>query len=142
MKTNHYSPYASAQAGAPGKDGIGALFQPDALLNDQYMENFRGKAQPVGEKALLLAVLEDAVRCFQDNVLPGNGKKQMLFEDAERWLFSDAADWLFSFVSICAALGLEPGYIRQGLRRWQERACAPSRKRRRRSRATQQRLVA
>jgi hypothetical protein len=139
MKTT--SPYSGLSlAQAYGEDR--SLFQPDALLNDQYLENFRSKAPLDSERALLLAVLEDGIDCFQDNVLPRNRKKQMLFEEAQEWLFSDDWDWLFSFVSICATLGLEPGYIRQGLRRWQERVCAPSRKGRRRSGSMQQRLVA
>jgi hypothetical protein len=40
----------------------------------------------------VLAVLEDGIRCFQDNILPQNRKKQMLFEEAQEWLFSDESD--------------------------------------------------
>jgi len=36
--------------------------------------------------------------------------------DADDWLCSDDAHWLFSFLSVCAALGLEPHYIRNKLR--------------------------
>ena len=48
----------------------------------------------------------------------------MLFEEAQEWLFSDESDGIFSFVSVCALLGLDPGYIRRGLEQWQERASA------------------
>lgn len=121
------------------EDKIASLFQPDALLGEQYLENFRRTVPLEPEKALLLAVLEDGIRSFQDNILPRNRKKQMLFEDAQEWLFSDDTEWLFSFVSICSMLGLDPSYIRRGLRQWQERA---RRKHRRGSRLPQQRLVA
>jgi hypothetical protein len=140
MKTTTQHKPARVRAG--GEDRISTLFQPDALLNDEYLENFRRKAPLEPERALVIAVLEDAIGCFQDNVLPRNRKKQMLFEEAQEWLFSDDSEWLFSFVSICAALGLDPGYIRQGLRRWQERVQTASRKKHRRSRPAQQRLVA
>ena len=140
MKTTTQQKPARVRAG--GEDRISTLFQPDALLNDEYLENFRRKAPLEPERALVIAVLEDAIGCFQDNVLPRNRKKQMLLEEAQEWLFSDDSDWLFSFVSICAVLGLDPGYIRQGLRRWQERVQTASRKKHRRSGPAQQRLVA
>jgi hypothetical protein len=94
------------------------------------------------EKALLLAVLEDGVRCFQDNILPRNKKKQMLFEEAEAWLFSDESNGVFSFVSVCTLLGFDPGYVRRGLRQWQERALGGKRKTQRGFGAPPQRLVA
>ena len=89
----------------PGsEERMASLFQPDVLLAEQYIENFRRKTPLEPEKALLLAVLEDGVQCFQDNILPGNRKKQMLFEEAEAWLFSDESNGVFSFVSICSLL--------------------------------------
>jgi hypothetical protein len=94
MKTTSlYSGFGPARA--YGEDR--RFSQPDALLNDQYLENFRSKAPLEGERALLLAVLEDGVGCFQDNVLPRNRKKQMLLEEAREWFFNDDSDWLFSF---------------------------------------------
>lgn len=127
----------------PGSDErMASLFQPDVLLTEQYIENFRRKTPLEPEKALLLAVLEDGVRCFQDNILPRNRKKQMLFEEAEAWLFSDESNGVFSFVSICALLGLDPGYIRRGLRRWQQRAISGKRKKQQGTGLLPQRLVA
>jgi hypothetical protein len=138
-KTQHAESMPTRPVSGGGEDRIASLFQPDALLSEQYLDNFRRTIPLEPEKALLLAVLEDGVRCFQDNVLPRNRKKRMLFEEAQEWLFSDDPDWLFSFVSICSALGLDPNYIRRGLRQWQERA---TRKHHRRSGPAQQRLVA
>ena len=123
-------------------DRMASLFQPDVLLTEQYIENFRRKTSLEPEKALLLAVLEDGVRCFQDNILPRNRKKQMLFEEAEAWLFSDEANGVFSFVSICGLLGFDPGYIRRGLRWWQQRAIGGKRKKQQGSVPLPQRLVA
>ena len=127
-----------------GDERISSLFQPDVLLAEQYIENFRRKTPLEPEKALLLAVLEDGVRCFQDNILilPRNKKKQILFEEAEAWLFNDESNETFSFVSICALLGFDPGYIRRGLRQWQERAVGGTRKKQRGCGSVPQRLVA
>ena len=130
------------QMSAGGEERIASLFQPDALLGEQYLDNFRRKTPLEPEKALVLAVLEDGIRCFQDNILPQNRKKQMLFEEAQEWLFSDESDRIFSFVSVCAVLGLDPSYIRRGVRQWRERALADRRRKQRGSAPVPQRLVA
>lgn len=128
--------------GAVSEDKIASLFQPDVLLTEQYIDNFRRKTPLEPEKALLLAVLDDAVRCFQDNLLSQNKKKQLLFDEARDWLFSDDSSWVFSFVSICALLGLDPDYIRRGLKRWEEGALNAAKKKQRISGPAHQRLVA
>jgi hypothetical protein len=133
---------SSAQASFGGDERLSSLFQPDVLLGDQFIENFRRKTPLEPEKALLLAVLEDGVRCFQDNILPRNKKKQMLFEEAEAWLFSDESNGVFSFVSICTLLGFDPGYVRRGLRQWRERALGERRSKQRGFGTLPQRLVA
>lgn len=132
----------AGQNGLSRDENIAALFQPDVLLAADFFENFRRKTPLEPEKTLMLAVLEDGVRCFQDNALAQEGKKRKLFQEAEEWFLSDDSDWLFSFASVCVLLGLDPSYIRQGLRRWQERDQNASRPKQRRSAVGQQRLVA
>jgi len=132
----------TVQTGSGSDERIASLFQPDVLLGDQFSENFRRKIPLEPEKALLLAVLDDGVRCFQDNIFPQNKKKQILFEEAREWIFSDESNEIFSFVSICNALGFDPNYIRRGLRQWHERALAAKRKKQRGSGPVPQRLVA
>jgi hypothetical protein len=69
------------------------------------------------EKELMLAVLEDAIKTFQDNFTAIASRKKRLFEEIREWFFSDDAKWVFSFVSVCGALGLDPDYLRKGLSR-------------------------
>lgn len=98
---------------------IGSLFQPDTLLAEDYAANFRRKIPLEPERTLLLAVLEDGIRCFQENLFAASGKRRTLFDEAKEWLFSDDANWFCSFVSLCTMLNLEPSYIRRGLREWE-----------------------
>jgi hypothetical protein len=65
----------------------------------------------------MYAVLEDAFLCFhiQFEAKPRFSESA---RQAEAWFFSDDSHWLFSFLSVCAALGLEPHYIRKKLRHW------------------------
>ena len=131
-----------AQRTAGLDERIGSLFQPDTLLAEDYAANFRRKLPLEAERTLLLAVLEDGIRCYQENVYATGGKRRTLFEEARDWLFSDDADWFCSFVSICTLLNLEPNYIRRGLRQWEAQLRKPAQKKTAASAETDQRLVA
>jgi len=112
----------------PGfEDKLNALCQPDTLLHDQYFDNLRKQAFIEPEKSLMLAVFEDGIRAFQDNVLAEDAKKKALFEEARDWLWSDHSSWPFSFVSLCGFLGFDPGYIRRGLTAWRNKKLAERR---------------
>ena len=121
---------------------IGSLFQPDTLLAEDYAANFRRKIPLEPERTLLLAVLEDGIRCFQENLFAVNGKRRGLFDEAKDWLFSDDANWFCSFVSICTLLNLEPNYIRRGLRQWEANARKTTQTKPQGAAEVEQRLVA
>ena len=121
---------------------IGSLFQPDTLLAEDYAANFRRKIPLEPERTLLLAVLEDGIRCFQENLFAVNGKRRALFDEAKEWLFSDDANWFCSFISICTLLNLEPSYIRRGLGEWEALERRAMRKKAQGALAVEQRLVA
>jgi hypothetical protein len=113
------SEYKSQETGAD--DRIASLFQPDTLLSNQYFDNMHRRTVLDPEKKLMLAILEDAVDCFKENLFAEGSRRKMLFDDAEQWIRADRVDWVFSFDHICEALGLSPAYVRQGLLRWQEK---------------------
>lgn len=106
---------------ATSDDRIASLFQPDTLLSAQYFDNMRRRTLLEPEKRLMLAILEDAVNCFQENLSAESGKRKILFNDVEQWIRADGSDWVFSFDHICEALGFTPAYVRQGLLRWREK---------------------
>jgi len=72
------------------------------------------------ERELMLAVLADAVECYCKYSGARDGIGMRLFQEAQEWLFDDDERRPFSFVNVCAALQLEPGYIRRGIsaRKW------------------------
>jgi hypothetical protein len=121
---------------------VGSLFQPDTLLGEDYAANFRRKFPLEPERTLLLAVLEDGIRCFQENLFASGGKRRTLFEEANEWLFSNDADWFCSFISICTLLNLDPNYIRRGLRQWEAQARKAAQKKHKGASGIAQRLVA
>jgi hypothetical protein len=99
---------------------LDSLFEPDAVVSAQYFDNFQRKTPTEPENRLLMAVLEDAIHCFQDNVLAENGKSKKLFDDAEEWVLKERSDWIFSFRNVCELLGIDPEYLRAGLIRWKQ----------------------
>ena len=103
---------------------ITSLFEPDTLVSAQYFQNFRRKTGLEPENRLILAMLEDAVSCFQVYVTARSGRGKKLFSEAEEWIMMTDDDWIFSFVSVCEMLGFNPEYVRQGLRRWKQKNLA------------------
>jgi hypothetical protein len=68
------------------------------------------------ERALMLAVLEDAIRCFAGARRTRGGRLRRSVRGAEAWISVDDHAWPFSFVNVCAAFDLSPGAVRAALR--------------------------
>ncbi len=109
------------ETGLSMEERVTSLFQPDTLMPDQYLETFRRKLHLEPEKKLLLAVLEDAISCYQKYVFAREGKSRVLFQEAENWILEQDSDWLFSFANVCETLGFDSDYVREGLLHWKAR---------------------
>ena len=108
------------------EEKISSLFEPDTSLAAHYFDALRRKTILEPEKRLLLAVLKDAIDCYQINVLAQSGKRQQLFRKTEEWIMERDSDRVFSFVNICELLQLHPEYLRRGLLRWKDKKLADS----------------
>jgi hypothetical protein len=121
------SEYTKESNGLTADEKVASLFQPDSLLSAQYFETLRRKTIFEPEKRLMMAILQDAINTFQDNLLLQSGKGKQLFDEAEEWIVNQDGNWIFSFESICQILGFNPEYVRHGLLRWKERKLAAAR---------------
>jgi hypothetical protein len=99
-----------------------AIFQPDVLIESQYLATQTRRVHLDAERVLMFAVLRDAVSCFQDNVGSDCKRKQAMYRDAEEWILDKDRTHLFSFDNVCEILGLDPDYMRAGLIRWKSAA--------------------
>jgi hypothetical protein len=90
-------------------------FSPAAVLPAQFFSSSHGADPTRGEVALLRAILEDAIRCFQKQFTSRRPRTLRLAKEAEEWLFADDDKWPLSFVNVCAVLGLDPAYLRRKL---------------------------
>jgi len=88
-------------------------------MDGEFVESLKKDIRQ-GEEELMLAVLEDAIECFQLYILAKDKKGKELFRDAEEWILEKDRDWFFSFENICDVLGLNPNFLRRGLMCWKE----------------------
>ena len=89
------------------------------LTPGQYYDGIRADdacVRPI--KRLMLAVLEDAMRCYQTYANARSRVQRRLFVEAEGWLMDRRGDGAFAFETVCETLGIDPRYLREGLRRW------------------------
>lgn len=114
----------SYDTGLSMEERVSSLFQPDTLLPEQYLDTFRRKLQLEPEKKLMLAILEDAIACYQKYVFSRDSKGKVLFEEAEQWVHGEAGGSVFAFDNVCESLGLNPDYLRRGLADWKRAALA------------------
>lgn len=75
----------------------------------------RSTAPLEGEKRLMLAVLQRAVDDFRTYADIPTGRGRWLFREVSAW-FGSADTGPFDFEGICQATGLDPDFIRKGLR--------------------------
>jgi hypothetical protein len=114
----------SYDTGLSMEERVTSLFQPDTLLPEQYLDTFRRKLHLEPEKKLMLAVLEDAIACYQKYLFARDSKGKALFQEAEEWVEEPGGTGVFSFDSVCETLGLNPDYVRRGLAEWKKAALA------------------
>jgi hypothetical protein len=101
---------------------IAGIMIPDALTPGQFYDGMRADdacVRPI--KRLMLAVLEDAMRCYQTYASSRSPAQRRLFVEAEAWLMDRRADGAFASETVCETLGIDPSYLREGLRRWRVR---------------------
>ena len=73
-------------------------------------------------KRLMLAVLDRAVDDFRVYAAVPTGRGRRLFADVAAW-FRSSTDGAFDFETICQATGLDPDFVRKGLRFAYDEAC-------------------
>jgi hypothetical protein len=121
MKTRH------RKQEQEGKVGLGlsfddrslVRFEADILAAEDFARIYRSR--PLSpERELMVAVLEEALADYQRCWKARDKKGMKRFADAQAWIVNTDSEWIFSFINCCGALGIEPGYLRQGLLRWKQ----------------------
>lgn len=109
----------SGSKGLSGSDGLSIFF--DAVLPSQYFGSM-GANVHTPEKRLMLTILEDAIRCVQGTPVSADDHGQGHSTGRKRKLYAEALDWirggpaLVTFDFVCEVLGINPEWLRQGIR--------------------------
>jgi hypothetical protein len=85
------------------------------LMPTQYYELIGRRTMLDGEKKLLFAVLEDAIRVYVLNVNARTASGRREFEEVCNWMNTRGNQDLFAFDSLCEVFGIAPDALRQQL---------------------------
>ena len=97
---------------------VSFCFEPDILTSHQFFRVFQQKPGFDPERRLMVAVLADAIECFQKYATTGTRRGRKLFTDTEQWIASRDSSWPYSFERICEVLNINANYLRIGLMQW------------------------
>jgi hypothetical protein len=95
------------------------IFEPDVVLASEFFTPRTGLPSP--ERALVVAVLEEAARCFLNYGSSTDRKQRVLYDEARDWFASDDRSYLYAFENVCDVLGIEPAWLRRRLFALRER---------------------
>jgi len=80
-------------------------------LPAQFFAAFRREGGLERERLLMLAVLEDAVDCYQKYAHSRDPRGRQMFDEAREWVTSSDRSWLFSFENIPKTLATYPRWL-------------------------------
>jgi hypothetical protein len=90
-----------------------AVIANDRNTLEQYLATYRRNELLLPEKALLMAILRDAIDCYRKQISAGDRGRKPTPHEAEQWIMNDEDNWVFSFRNVCEVLGFDPCYIRR-----------------------------
>ena len=97
-------------------DDLPNIFAGVGILPVQYGESRRRKLPSEGERKLLFAVLEDAIRTYLRHRDSGaEARNNEDYVEAAEWLSSDDECGPFAYVNVCEALGIDADSLRSGI---------------------------
>src|SRR5262249_35483268 len=75
-------------------------------------------------RLLMIAIVRDAIDCFQKYLLDSSPRGRRLYREAETWLMTKQESSPLAFEEICDGIGLDPDYVRHHLSAWRAREIA------------------
>jgi hypothetical protein len=118
LLTRAFSARALPRERPAEEEALPAAFQADVLLPEQWYGALKRKQFLQGEKLLAFTLLEQSIEDYKRYLNSPTRRGQQRFREAEEWIDHQDELWFFSFDNVCAALDIEPEYLREGLHRW------------------------
>jgi hypothetical protein len=91
------------------------LLLPEAALPSQFHDVWHHSRAIAPERALALAVVEQAVIDLEKHRFAKRRRQQRLYMEAYNWVTSGDRSWPYSFVNLCEVLDINPNVLRTRL---------------------------
>jgi hypothetical protein len=88
---------------------------PEVAIPSQFRDIWHRSRAISPDRALAIAVLEQAVFDLHKYRYAKRRRHQRLYMEAYKWVASDDDSWPYSFVGLCDALDLTPEWLRTHL---------------------------
>ncbi len=95
------------------------VFAPEAVYPEQFY-GIRERGLRGGERRLMAAVLADGVEAYVSYWLDHHKHLAEDSSDVVDWVEIKDSSYVFSFDVVCESLGIDPDYLRLGLKRFVE----------------------
>ncbi|MGH7905944.1 MAG: hypothetical protein ACREP6_04895 [Candidatus Binataceae bacterium] len=86
-----------------------------SVLPIQYYDIISRSRVCAGERRLMLAVLEDAIRCYLNNMNHPSPENQEAFVEVKEWFNAIDGQGAFAYRNLCEALDIEPDNLKRQL---------------------------
>ncbi|MCB0358213.1 MAG: hypothetical protein KDD44_01205 [Bdellovibrionales bacterium] len=100
-------------------EAIGTLFEPDVVLPSQFNQG-RDEGINGGERKLMAALLSDGIEAYISLATTDMRRPSPKWIEVRDWVEDSDNSYIFSFDVVCECLGIDPSYLRLGLRRYVE----------------------
>jgi hypothetical protein len=89
----------------------------EMLIGDMSGGESIGEPDFRGERALMVAVLLDALSIFYKTEAARDHRKRLEFHEVYTWIYARGADGPFSYENVCGVVGINADALRESLRR-------------------------
>lgn len=101
------------------------------VLPCQYYDLVTRRNQLEGGLKLMLAVLEDGIRCYVRYRNARTFERRRIYREVRNWIADHGTDQgVFGFENVCAALSIDPDFMRRRIRSMEPRDLPTARYRR------------
>lgn len=121
MAERHYSMHREYGDDRFSREEARLFHEPDVLCVDEYLHVYQGRPAETPERRLVAAILRDAIDCYIRDCFTKDRHKKRSFREAEEWFFRGDDYGVFSLENVCGILGIDPGYVRRSLLRYERK---------------------
>jgi hypothetical protein len=115
---------ARLASGNAAVDGGYDMFAPEGIPPEEFW-GLEQRGVQGGERRLMAALLSDGIESYITWGLKKARGEALPYSEVAEWVESQDRGYIFSFDMVCESLGINPNYLRLGLKRYFEESEQP-----------------